>query len=248
MLRAMLASAEYEDVLPMAGYVWEQLCAIAVDRAEPDLVRERALWAVVLPCIGKARREIAEILDDPQAPAGLRQLATVGAGRCRARRALERLVERAATAESGDSRRAAITSLGQLRSPRALAPLLALWAEADAETRGVLRLALRRLCSVSGARLLAEWLEGAARPEASLYAIDDALRLDLAPAAGDVRRLLADPDPGARRDALLLLAWLGAREDAAALEPLAQSDPDPELRRLAQLGRARLASLPASPR
>lgn len=239
LLRAMLASAEYEDVLPMAGYVWEQLGAIAVDAAESERVRERALWAVTLPCIGKVRREIAEILDDPTAPEGLRQLATVGAGRCRARRALRRLIERAA-GDDRDVGRAAITSLGQLGSPRALNPLLAMWADADAETRRELRLALRRLCHASGARLLEEWLEGAARPAARLYAIDDALGLDVDLRSERIRPLLADPDPGARRDAVLLLTWLGASGAAAALEPLAESDPDEELRRLALLARDRL--------
>jgi HEAT repeat protein len=237
---AVIETEEYEDLLGMLDLTGQYVIDILDDRRRDLTVRRRALELVGLAGLKKAGAPLAAVLAEERDPFDIMIQAAVAAGRCKARQAVEPLI---ALLDHGQPllQEAAITSLGQIGSPLALDPLLAKWNDGAPELRDRIRLALRRLCKVPGADTLAELLRtNADWQPAAVYFIDASLRLSTSYSEGLLDNELNDARVEARRDAILLLAYLGSSREATKLEPMLREGEDPAIRNLAALAQARM--------
>lgn len=237
---AVLESEEYEDLLSMLEFTIRYVIEILGDRQRDLAVRRRALELVGIAGLAEAGPALAAILAEEREPLDFVLRAAIAAGRCHAPAAVDPLI---ALLDDGREplQQAAVTSLGQIGSPRALEPLLARWNDRGGALRTGIRLALLRMSTASGTDVVARLLRANEDWRlAAVYFIDAELNLTRGYREGLLDAELSGAN-AARRDAILLLAYLGTPAEAAKLEAR-REDEDPEIRELAALAAARKRS------
>ena len=138
-----------------------------------------------------------------------------------------------------------IFSLGRIGDPVALQPLLELWDGANNDLRQQLRLSIFQLRNSSAVPALLEPLRTyQPRPITNVYLISDSLEISSRYSSVALAPFLDSPLPEARRDALLLLATFGTKDDSALLQTFAENDADSLNREVANLGVERLKDIP----
>jgi len=238
-----LETDEYEDLLPTLEVTGEYLCEVLADTKRELVIRRRALSVLSTMRYAKAGRVIADILQGAgdRHAAELRYIATVAAGRCKATRAVEPLGEIIKEAQS-PLLDAAIQSLGEIRSPKGLSALMSNWSVQGGAQRPAIRLALKRLGKIPGQELLAELLrQGLEWDREFVYFISDDMQLNRRYEEGLLDGELSGSQE-AKRDAVLLLAYLGSASETDKLLPLTSEEEDPEIRELARLAMGRMGS------
>lgn len=236
---AVIATDEYEDLMRLLEATASYVIEMIADRQQPVVYRIRAVRLASLVRLLRARGALTVILADPAEPIELRREAAVAAGRCKAHPAVSSLI---GYLDSSDARLqdAAITALGQIRLPEAVPPLLGHWNMRGGEAHERIRLAVRRIAKTPGTDLLIRLLRAGARwSPRDVYFISDTLRLRPEYRPGLLDTELASSNLEARRDAILLLAFLGGPEEAMKLAPVTE-DPDHTNRELASAARAKL--------
>ncbi len=228
----VLESEEYEDLMRLLEITAGEVLDIMLDRQLPVIVRVRAVRVAGLVHLRRAGPPIAAILAEDTEPLDLRKEAAAAAGRCKAKSAVPSLI-RLLDSTDAELQDAAITALGKLEDPQALGPLLSHWNVREGAARQRTRVAIRRLGSVPGSESLMRLLRSKARwSPVGLYIITDDLRLRPDYRQGILDAALTSANPEARRDAILLLAFVGERAEASKLVPLIE-DADPTNRELA---------------
>ena len=238
-VKAMIDTAEWEDLTAAAVLCWEDLLSILTDVARPPEIRARAARLLGLARVAGARRALADHLVRVDEATVVRIEAALALGRLQSTSAVPTLVR---WLDSDDQRlqRAAVMALGEIGHPAALEPLAQHWADRDGALRDDIRQALWWI----GYRLGAETLiEALARHEENpiqrTFTIDDQLQL-FVDRPQFVREQLTSPSREARRDAALLISFLGTEQDARALADLVTGDDDDLNRWIAAMGRALL--------
>lgn len=236
----VIATEEYEDLIRLMEVTSEYVRDILADRGRDVVVRARAARLLGLTRRSPAGPQFVRVLANDGDPRDLRLQTAIAAGRCRTKDAVPALVR---ILQSGDSQlqQAAVIALGYIGAAQTFDPLLAAWA--NDPLRPATRLALKRLCSVPGSELLTRILRDNQRwsPERIIF-VDDALHRTDGYVEGALDAALASARPEARRDAILLLAFLARRDEVQAkLVRVRDSDGDPTNRDLAALALARRA-------
>jgi HEAT repeat protein len=238
---AVIPTDEYDDLLPLLMVTWQPLVELLSQKDRGPVVRRRAVRLISLGRVRKASPKLTAIVADRQEPPELRLEAVIALGRCRLRSSREQLIALLNSPEPF-FQDAAITSLGQLGVPEALDPLLKKWNDRGGALRERIRLAVRRSSSVSGSDLLAGLLANdSALSYKTIIVMDSSLNLTESFRVELVEPWLMNPSSVVRRDAALLLAFLGRRADAPKLERM-RSDPEPANRELAERALRRLRS------
>ncbi len=239
-VNAIIETDEYYDLIRMLEVTWEHVVEIMADQARSPVVRRRAVRLLYLARVPMAKEPLTKIVAGEEEPSEVRLQAVIGVGRCRAQEAVGPLIKLLDNPDAS-LRNAAITSLGQIGNPRALNPLLSKWDAGGGALRGMILLAIRRLCATSGTVLLTDLLEQ--NPQLIsrvILFIDDSLALSREYRADYVASELKSPEAEARRDAALLLAFFGTRSDADALALMGKLDPDATNREIALKGYSKL--------
>ena len=237
---ALIDTDEYMDLLPLLMFTWEPLVELLPQKDRGVRVRRRAVKLLGLGRMRKASPQLTAILADPLEPPELRLETVVALGRCRIRSSADLLI---GLLNSPDQsfQDAALVSLGQLGVPQALGPLLKKWNDRGGALRERIRLALLR-SSTAGSDLLADLLaNGSAFSYQRILLIDSSLSLTESFRVELVEPWMTNPSASVRRDAALLLAFLGRRSDAPKLERM-RSDPDPANREIGERALRRLRS------
>jgi HEAT repeat protein len=243
-VEAVIGTDEYEDLLVFIVFAWESVAMILSDRKRTNLVRCRAARLLGLGRVRKATRALITILNDTTETVELQVQVAIALGRLEAWKALDILILRLNSTEP-TLQEAVVVSLGQIGKPQAFAPLLKQWDERSGALREKIRLAVRQLCSVSGTQLLTDMLKrNALLSTPGIYFIEDSLDLSQNYRSDLVDFQLNSKRIEARRDAILLLAYFGQRDDADKLAKLSQQDEDSTNRDMAQLGYNRLRLIP----
>jgi HEAT repeat protein len=238
---AVIETEEYDDLIRLWDIAENYVAEVLRDRQQDRTVRRRALWLVSAARFRRAGPALAEILTDERDDPDFLLQATIAAGRCQAEEPLEPLV---ALLDHPDPRvqEAAIVSLGEIALPQALRPLLGKWNARDGALREQIRLAAFRVANVEGAKILADTLRsGEEWKPAQVYFIDDGLELFTGYRAGLLDGALSSENAEARRDAILLMAYLAGGDEAAKMDARrGEAEPDPAVRELAELAAARM--------
>lgn len=238
---AVLPTDEYRDLLPLLMVTWQSLVDLLPQKDRGPLVRLRATKLLGLGRMRRASQNLTAIVADPQEPADLRLEAVVALGRCRIRSSADQLIALLNSPEQ-PFQDAAITSLGQLGVPEALDPLLKKWNDRGGSLRERIRLAVLRSSTVAGSELLADLLASDSPfSYKRIVVIDSSLNLTDSFRLELIEPWLTNSSPSVRRDAALLIAFLGRRADAPKLERM-RSDPDAANRELAERALRRLRS------
>lgn len=241
---AIIDTDEYEDILPLMMMCWPPLKRLLGDRTRSYETRRRALY--LLGCAGMRQplSQMRRIVLDPAEPVDLREQAIFGLGRTRARSIVPHLVE-LLDHEDLNLRDVSIDALGRIGDAMALTPLLGKWELGEEALRIRLRLAFSRLCSAPGLQALLEPLR-TYQPRAieEIYFITDSLELISGYRRELIESMLASAVPAARRDALLLLATFGTKEDNDDLVRFRDTDEDSVNQEIANLGVERLKDIP----
>jgi HEAT repeat protein len=226
----VLETDEFEDLLPLIEITLQYIAETATDRGRDPVVRLRALSLMRTTWMRPADRALGAILADDAEVREIRLEAAMTAGPCRARSAVNPLIAMVGS-EPLPVKRIAIRSLGQIGSVKALETLLASWQTLDT-LRGEIRLAIRRVCKVPSATVADALLANEPWRPQQIWFITADLQLVEGYRAGFVDGELRSAEAMARRDAILLLAYLGTEGERSKIEPLTK-DPDPSLRELA---------------
>lgn len=239
----VLETEEFEDLIPMVEFTWEFIVDNLRDPQRDPIVRRRALSLIRTVRMRRAGPALGAILADVSELPDMRLEAAIAAGPCKAEEAVNPLIGMV-NSEPSLVREIAVTSLGQIGSAKALDPLLASWRRGDT-SKAMIRLAIRRLCKVHGPPVVIDLLR-TNQPWAhrEVYFITTDLRLIEGYSAGLLDSELRSPNAMARRDAILLITYLGDRAERAKFAMLAD-DPDPSVRDLAR--RASAATITGPP-
>jgi HEAT repeat protein len=234
-VKAMIETAEWEDLTVVAVLCWEDLLSILKDVERSPEIRARAARLLGLARVAGARRALADFLVMVDEATIVRIEAALALGRLQSTSAIPTLI-RWLDSDDQKLQRAAVIALGEIGHPAALEPLARHWGDRD----GALRDDIRQAVWWVGHRLGAETLiEALARHEENpiqrTFTIDDQLQF-VVDRPQLVRGRLTSPRREARRDAALLISFLGTREDARALADLATRDDDDLNRYIAALG------------
>jgi HEAT repeat protein len=244
LVEVVIGTNEYEDLVALMIFVWQPTAAILTDGRRPEVVRRRAARLLGLGRARRSMRSLLSVATSPTEPLALRVEAVIALGRLRTPKAVDDLIPLVRSREPS-LQEAAIVALGQIGEPRALGTLLEHWDDRGGALRESLRLAARRLCSISGLELLTDLLRRRTPIQAgAVYIIDDRLNLHRAYRSGLVDAQLNHSQLETRRDALLLLGVYGGRSDADNVEKLLRRETDESMRELAQLILDRLRLLP----
>jgi HEAT repeat protein len=237
---AVLESEEYEDLIRLLEVTWKRVLRIIRDRNRELVIRLRAVRVVGLVGMIRAATSIAPIVGDASEPRDLRLAAVIAAGRCKADAALNGLINLLDSPDV-ELQSGSVNALGLIGSPAALDPLIEKWLQLPRSVRPSIRLALRRLCKMPGAAQLVALLRQD-RPwnPQSVYFITDDLHLTLEYREGILDGELAIPNAEARRDAILLMAYLGDETEVAKLQALGMSEVDSMNREIAALAVSRM--------
>ena len=238
---AVLPTDEYEDILPLLMFTWQPLVRTLSQKDRGPQVRQRAVRLLSLARVRRASQALTAIVADPQEPSNLRLQAVIALGRCRIRSSADQLI---ALLNSPDHalQDATITSLGQLGVPQALDPLLKKWNDRGGSLRERIRLALRHSATLSGTETFSEALANDSTLSLQrVILVDASFNLTESFRTELIDPWLTNPAPSVRRDAILLLAFLGGRVDAPKIHRMT-GDPDPANRELADRALRRLRS------
>jgi HEAT repeat protein len=241
---ALIDTDEYEDILALLMMCWPPVKQILGGHTRSFETRRRALFLLSCGAMSQAIPEMRTVLDDAGELLPMRLEAIYGLGRTRARSVVPQLIELMDSGETA-TRDTTIEALGRIGDARALEPLLRKWRAEEPGLRPQLRLAMSRLCATPGLAALLEPLRSyQPRAIADIYFIDDSLELFSGYRRDRIAPLFGSPLPAARRDALLLLATLGAKDDNETLQSSRDADSDPLNREIADLGIERLKDIP----
>ena len=241
---AVIDTDEYEDILPLMMVCWPPLKRLLGDRTRSYETRRRALYLLGCAGMGQPLSQMRKIVLDPEEPFDLQIQAIFGLGRTRARSIVPHLIELLDN-ENPVLRDVSIDALGRIGDAMALTPLLGKWETGEEPLRVRLRLALSRLCCAPGLAALLEPLRTyQPRAVADVYFITDSLQLIFGYRRDLIEPMLASALPPARRDALLLLATFGTKEDNVDLEHFRDTDEDSVNQEIANLGVERLKDIP----
>jgi HEAT repeat protein len=238
----VLETEEFEDLIPLVEFTWQFIVDIAQNRQRDPLVRLRALSVIRTVHMRRADRALAAILTGDAELPEIRLQAAIAAGPCKATSTVDSLVAMVSS-EPRPVKEIAIRSLGQIGEARALDTLLTSW-QSSAESREIIRVAIRRLCKVPSTsvidtlRALEPW-----QPRA-VYFITSDLRLIEEYRAGLLDGEVQSANVMARRDAIVLIAYLGGPSERPKIEALTK-DADPSIRDLARAALAISARPPA---
>ena len=232
---AAIASREYEDLLPWIVFVKDPLIELIRDRRRMALHRQRAVRLFGLVRYRRVAGVLRNYVTDDGEPVSLRVEAAIAIGRAGIHSAVDLLI---GLLDHPDPRlqEACVVALGMLHDPRALRPLLRHWNDRDGALREPLRLASRRLCVVHGTESLALALRERRQVRIEESWFIDRDRLQAGYRRGTLDAFLASPQAEIRRDAILCIAFLARRTEAARLSQAAASETDDRNRELAQLG------------
>ena len=227
----VLETEEFEDLIPLVELTWQYLVENATDQQRDPVVRLRALRIIHLVWMRRrADMALGRILADKSDLPEIRLQAAIAAGPCKARSAVDPLIVMVGS-EPLPVKSIAIRSLGQIGSVDSLEALLAGW-QRLATLRGEIRLALRRLCKVPSTTVVDVLLANESWLPQQIWFITADLQLVEGYRAGLLDGELRSTDAMARRDAVLLIAYLGAPGERSKIEPLTK-DPNPFVRELA---------------
>jgi HEAT repeat protein len=219
----LLQTDEYEDLLPWLPVTQRPLMERVAQVLRGPVVRSRALRLLSLGRVRQAKKEMQKILAEEREPKSLRLQAIEGLGFCRSKGATEPLLD-VLNHPDPDYQDAAVTALGLIGRARTLDPLLEKWDEREGDLRERLRLAVRRLC-VPGTEELMDWLPGhEPLPLQDVVIMEEDFTLSREYRPDLVRVQLDSHLAEARRDAALLIAFLGSAEDAPRLQRMAEQD------------------------
>jgi HEAT repeat protein len=238
----VLETEEFEDLIPLTEYAWRFIVQIAQDRTRDDVVRLRALSVIRTTWMRRADTGLAQILADRTNPPEIVLQAAIAAGPCRAESAVGSLIM-LLTSEPLPFKTIAIRSLGQIGSADAFDTMLASWQHLE-PLRSEIRLAIRRLCKVPGEAVVDLLRANEHWAPRVTYFITGDLRLIEGYTHGLVDDELRSSNAMARRDALVIVAYLGDSSERPKLEALTK-DQDLSVRDLA---RRAIALKPAAPR
>jgi HEAT repeat protein len=241
---AVIDTDEYEDILPLMMMCWPPLKRLLGDTTRSYETRRRALY--LLGCAGMVQplSPMRKIVLDPEEPLDLKIEAIFGLGRIRTRSIVPHLIE---LLDHDDEalRNVSIDALGRIGDSLALTPLLDRWEANDETWRLRVRLALSRMYSVSGVPALLQPLQTyQPRTIDEIYFVTDSLELISGYHRELIEPMLASSVPAARRDALLLLATFGTKDDNDDLTRFRDTDADSLNQEIANLGIERLKDIP----
>lgn len=232
----LIETDEYEDLMALFMFVWRPVMNILFDSRSSNSARVHATRLLSLGRARKAGRRMSTIMANKKESIKLRLEAVKGVGRCKITSAVDELIKMLYGSDF-QLQEAAVNSLGQIGKPKAFKPLIDKWEDSNSDFRKKIRLAIRRLCQVSGTEFLTELLRKKKSLEAEgIYFIDDDLRLFEKYQGELIHGLLNSESVEARRDAALLLIFFGQREDAEKLEKMKEQEEDAVNREIATRG------------
>ena len=238
-VKAMIDTSAWEDLTAAALLCWEDLLSILKEVERPPEVRARAARLLGLARVAGARRTLADYLVQVDEATVVRIEAALALGRLQSTSAIPALIR---WLDSDDQRlqRVGVIALGEIGHPAALEPLARHWGDRDGALRDDIRQAFWWLGYRLGSDTLIEALaRHEENPIQQTFTIDDQLQL-LVDHPQRVRVELTSPRREARRDAALLLSFLGTRQEARVLADMVTREDDELNRYIAALGSASL--------
>jgi HEAT repeat protein len=239
----VIASAEWLDLLHIMSVARNDVVAIANDPRQSAEFRRRAIelaGAMKEPTIVPVCLAVLEEGDTSHQP--LIFAAIFAAGRTRSEQAIEPIGRLLDSSDRIQIERA-ITALGRIGTPDAVSPLLRLWSVEGGAYRKQIKAALVRMSNRSGPDSVEAHLRAGMKWQpAQIYFVDDAWQLSRRYSEGLLDPALRSQNPESRREAILLIASLGAKTEAMKLENLRKEEPNPALRELAGLAAARMGT------